>query len=133
MGVAWGSKVRPWQLMRQSTSLALCGRYGERKRLRRCEVGVTVVGWCCHTHTGNEVSSCVGRVAAKSVCILAQCGFSGIVCGLPVDFRWPVNTSLSVGVLEAQDGDAVGVAWSFPSGLASGPLSAFIVGILRLI
>ena len=63
------------------------------------------------------------------VCILAlwmQCGFSGIVCGLPVDFRWPVNTWLRVGVLEAQDGGAVGVAWPFPSGLTSGPLRAFI-------
>ena len=30
--------------------------------LRRCEEGVTVVRWCCHTHTGNKVSSCVGRV-----------------------------------------------------------------------
>ena len=32
------------------------------ERLRRCEEGVTVVRWCCHTHAGNEVSSCVGRV-----------------------------------------------------------------------
>ena len=48
------------------------------ERLRRRE---NVVGWCCHTHTGNEVSSCVGK-ASKSVCILAlwmQCGFSGFV------------------------------------------------------
>ena len=30
--------------------------------------------------------------------------------GFPVDFRWPVNTWLRVGVLEAQDGGAVGVA-----------------------
>ena len=57
------------------------------------------------------------------VCILVQCGFSGIVCGLPVDFRWPVNTLLRVGV---QDGGAVGVAWSFFFGLAFGPLRAFI-------
>ena len=52
-----------------------------------------------------------------------QCGFSGIVCGLPVDFQWPVNTWLRVGVLEAQDGGAVSVAWPFPSSLATGPLS----------
>ena len=36
-------------------------------------MGVTVVRWCCHIHTGNEVSSCVGRVveikAAKSLCV----------------------------------------------------------------
>ena len=49
-----------------------------------------------------------------------------LVGGLPVDFRWPVNTWLRVGVLEAQDGGAVGVAWPFPSGLTSGPLRAFI-------
>ena len=50
------------------------------ERLRRCEVGVTVVGWCCHTHTGNEVSSCVGRVVERlpSLC----------VCFGPVDAVW---------------------------------------------
>ena len=74
------------------------------ERLLRCEVGVTVVRWCCHTHTGNEVMLCV----------------------YPVDFWWPVNTRLRMGVLEAQDGGAVGVAWPFPSGLASGPLRALI-------
>ena len=54
------------------------------------------------------------------VCILAlwmQCGFSGIVCGFPV---------ASQHLVEAQDGGAVGVAWPFPSGLASSPLRAFI-------
>ena len=35
----------------------------------------------------------------------------GIVCGLPVDFQWPDNTWLRMGVLEAQDGAAVGVTW----------------------
>ena len=43
-------------------------------------------------------------------------------CGLPEDFRWPVNSSLSMGVLETQDGVVVGVVWSLPSGLASSPL-----------
>ena len=63
------------------------------------------------------------------VCILAlwmQCGFSRIVCEFPVDFQWSVNTWLRVGILEAQDGAAVGVAWPFPSGLASSPLRALI-------
>ena len=70
------------------------------------------------------MSSCVGRVVERMrshifVCILAllmQCGFSEIVCGLPVDFQWPLNTWLRVGVLEAQDGGAVGMAWPFFSG-----------------
>ena len=44
--------------------------------------------------------------------------FCGIVCGFPEDFRWPVNTSLRMGVLEARDGVVVGVVWP----LASGPL-----------
>ena len=41
------------------------------ERLPRCEVGVTVVRWCCYTHTGNEVSSCVGRVVERlrSLCV----------------------------------------------------------------
>ena len=59
------------------------------------------------------------------VCILAMwklCGFCGIVYGLPVDFRWPVNTLLEMGVLEAQDGAVVGVVRLLSSGLASGPL-----------
>lgn len=73
---------------------------------------MTVVGWCCLTHTGNEVSSCwkSGGRAAKSLCGCSAV-FSGIVCELPVDFRWPVNTWLRVGVLEARDSGAVGVAW----------------------
>ena len=45
----------------------------------------------------------------------------GIDCGLPVDIRWPVGTSLKMVVLEAQGGDVLGVAWPLPSGSASGP------------
>ena len=59
------------------------------------------------------------------VCILAMwklCGFCGIAYGLPVDFWWPVNISLRMGVLEAQDGVVVGVVCPLPSGLASGLL-----------
>ena len=59
------------------------------------------------------------------VCILALwklCGFCGIVCGLLVDFRLPVNTLLEMGVLKAQDGAVVGVVRLLPSSLASGPL-----------
>ena len=43
-------------------------------------------------------------------------------CGLLVDFRWPVNTLLEMGVLEAEDGAIVGVVRLLLSGLASGPL-----------
>ena len=32
-----------------------------------------------------------------------------------VDFQWLVNISLRMGVLEEQDGTAVGVSWSLPS------------------
>ena len=35
------------------------------------------------------------------------------VCGLPVDFWWPVNTWLRMGLLEAQDRATVSVAWPF--------------------
>ena len=44
-------------------------------------------------------------VKGKTMAVLAY-SYSGF----PVDFRWPVNTWLRVGVLEAQDGGAVGVA-----------------------
>ena len=59
------------------------------------------------------------------VCILALwklCGCCGIVCGLPVDSQWPVNTRLGMGVLEAQDGDVLGVDRLLPFGLSSGPI-----------
>ena len=36
------------------------------ERQRRCEVDVVVRRWCCSTHTGNEVSSCVGGVVEQS-------------------------------------------------------------------
>ena len=55
-----------------------------------------------------------GRKAAKSLCVFWPCGGSVVLVGLFVSFRWPVNTWLRVGVLEAQDGGAVGVAWPFP-------------------
>ena len=45
-----------------------------------------------------------------------------VFVGLLVGFRWPVNTSLRMGFLEALDGDVVGVVWSLPSGLLSGLL-----------
>ena len=52
------------------------------------------------------------------------CCTSGIVCGLPLGFRWSVKISWRMGVFEEQDGGtAVGVLWSLPSGPASGPLS----------
>ena len=34
------------------------------KRQQRCEVGV-IVRCCCSSHTGNEVSSCVGGVVEQ--------------------------------------------------------------------
>ena len=43
--------------------------------------------------------------------------FMGLFVGF-VDFRWPGNTSLEIGVLEAQDDAVVGVVRLLPSGLA---------------
>ena len=54
------------------------------------------------------------------------CSFCGIASGLPVVFRWPANTLLRMGILEAQDGVVVGVVWFLPSGLASGPLRNYV-------
>ena len=78
-------------------------------------MGVVVRRWYC---TGNEMSSCVGGVVEWScwstvLTLRKLCTFWGIACRLPVDFWWPVNTSLRMGVLEAQD-DLLGV-WSDPS------------------
>ena len=44
----------------------------------------------------------------------------GIVCGLPVGFRWSVER---MGLLEEQDSGVAGVFWPLPSGPASGPLN----------
>ena len=103
------SKVRPWQLMRQTVTI------GPEER-QWCEVGV-VVRRCCCSYTGNEVSFCVGGVVEQScVCCESCVVVVGLPCGLLVDFRWPVNTWLRTGVLEAQGG----VVWmwfgpSFPA------------------
>ena len=51
----------------------------------------------------------------EAVCFLCN-------CGLPVDFQWPVDILLEMGVLEAQEGAVMGVVIPLPSGLASGPL-----------
>ena len=53
-GRGMGSKVRPWQA---EHTTGIMWKVQWEERLRRCEVGVTVVRWCCHTHTGNEVRS----------------------------------------------------------------------------
>ena len=39
---------------------------GPEERQQRCEVGVVVRRCCCSTHTGNEVSSCVGGMVKQS-------------------------------------------------------------------
>ena len=60
------------------------------------------------------------------VCLLVLtrlCCIIGIVCGLPVGFRWSVEISWRMGLLEEQDGAVVGVFLPLPSGPASGPLS----------
>ena len=44
----------------------IVGTVGLEEGQRRCEVGVVVRRCCCSTHTGNEVSSCVGGVVEQS-------------------------------------------------------------------
>ena len=56
----------------------------------------------------------------------SPCCICGIVCALPVDFRWSVKASLRRGVPEEQDVALVGVPWPLPSGLASGPWGVLI-------
>ena len=61
------------------------------------EADVVAMTWCYHTHTRNEVSSCVGdvvyRTALKDLCAFWKLYvLIGIDCGLLVDIRWPVNT-----------------------------------------
>ena len=59
----------------------------DRHQLRRCEVGVTVGRWCCPTHTGSEVSSCVGGVVEMcGKCGFWLCGCGVVLVGLFVGF-----------------------------------------------
>jgi hypothetical protein len=56
---------------------------GPDGRRRCCKVDMVAMGWCCSTHTENEVSSCVGVVAGRSCVVLAMrklCVLSGIAC-----------------------------------------------------
>ena len=39
---------------------------GQEGRQPRCEVGVVSRRWSCSTHTGSEVSCCVGREVGRS-------------------------------------------------------------------
>ena len=39
---------------------------GQEGRQPRCEVGVVARRWSCSTHTGSEVSCCVGREVGRS-------------------------------------------------------------------
>ena len=62
-------------------------------------------------------------MASMNVCAVRMlCVNCGMGCGLPVDFRWAVNTWLRIGAPEAYGGAYVGVVWPIPSGPASGPL-----------
>ena len=75
--------MRPWQLIRQpSYSGVIVWTVRPEERQRRCEVCVVVRRWRCSAHTGSELCEWCGRTAM--CCILALCGFCGIVCGLPV-------------------------------------------------
>ena len=56
----------------------------------------------------DRVNGCEGVVCISAIWKL--CGFCGIVCRLPVDFRWSVDSWLVMCVAEAQDGGVVGVA-----------------------
>ena len=62
-----------------------------------------------------------------SVLVLSSpCCTCGIVCELPVDFRWSDKISLRRGVPEEEDVAVVVVSWPLPSGLASGPWGVLI-------
>ena len=59
-------------------------------------------------------------VLTRLFCIIA------IVCGLLVGFRWSVEISWRMGLLEEQDGAVVGVFLPLPSGPASSILNAHL-------
>ena len=50
--------------------------------------------------------------------LMSLCAFwcCAVLVALFVDFRWLVKISWRMGVLEEQDGVAVGVFWPLPSG-----------------
>ena len=84
MTLFWKKLVWRCPLNEAEHTTGIVWKVRREERLRRCEVGVTVVRWCCHTHTGNEVSSCVGRVVERlrSLCVFWPCGCSAALVGL---------------------------------------------------
>ena len=63
---AWhGVKVEAMAINEAERTTGIVWKVRREERLRRWVVGVTVVRWSCHTHTGSEVNSCVGRVVER--------------------------------------------------------------------
>ena len=63
---AWhGVKGEAMAINEAERTTGIVWKVRREERLRRWVVGATVVRWSCHTHTGNEVNSCVGRVVER--------------------------------------------------------------------
>ena len=75
--------------------------------------------WICLIHAASGLcgGGVCGGISLTSLWCCPDC--SGIVYGPPVSFRWSVKMSWRMGILEEQDGAAVGLFWFRP---ASGPL-----------
>ena len=60
--------MRQWQMaVNQADHTSVIVRtVRPEERQRRREVCVVLRRWCCSSHTGNEVSSCVGGVVEQS-------------------------------------------------------------------
>ena len=76
-----------------------CAEAGPGEWRLGCEEGVIVWRVCCPTHTGNEVSSCVGGFADMALTIVcamwpvyAVCS-CGVDSQIPADFWRPVGAS----------------------------------------
>ena len=101
-------------------------------RLSGGERLLIVCRWICSTHAGSGLFGCD---TIDIVCLLVLsrlCCTIGIVCGLPVGFRWSVEISFRTGLLKEQDGAVVGVFWPLSSVPASGPLSVLKYTLLAL-
>lgn len=126
----WPLQVLPGEVkgeaMRQTTPLGLCKGHSKRKGYEGMDMAVRRC--CCPTHTGSEVSNRAGNVVQRLWSHHVHFGlvdavwFCRIVCGLLVDFQWPVSTWLRIRVLETPDGVVVAPS---PPGLASGLLRTF--------
>ena len=77
-----------------------------------CERLLVVWRWTCSTHAGSGLCGC-GREFHRRHCVPFGVDQAVLLLALFVDFRWSVDISWIMGLLEEQDSAVVGMFFSF--------------------